>query len=108
MKRDIQRANISTSRRMIWLHRLDQKTNLISSAVIIVVVGGNARDDLDPFLCSSFFHCGHIIWVNCGRFLGNFVDEKVCVVVASDGDGDDLHLGGGGGGKGSNRQTDRN
>ena len=60
--------------------------------MIIVVVGGNARDDLDPFLCSSFFYFGYIIWVNCGRFLGNFVDEKVCVVVASDGDGDDLHV----------------
>lgn len=75
---------------------------LISTAMILVMVGGDIGDNLDAGLLCGGLHLGDVIWVDRGSLVGSDVDKQVRVVVVAHGYGDDPHSGWERGGEGAN------
>ena len=66
-------------------------TDLVPTAVIKMMVGGNTCDNLDAGLVSGSLDLGDVVGIyGCG-FVGRVVNEEIRVVVVADGDRDDLH-----------------
>jgi hypothetical protein len=71
-------------------------TDFVSTAVIVVMVRRESRDDSDTKLVRRLFHLGRSVRVHCGGRFRGVVYDKIRVVVLPYRDWNDSHIAGSG------------
>lgn len=68
-------------------------TDLVSTAVIVVVMRRESCDNSDTELVRRLFHFGRSIGIHRGCLVRSVIYDEIRVVVLSDGDWNDPHAG---------------
>ena len=70
---------------------LTENADLVTTAVIVVMMGGDACYDVDAGFLSGGLDLGHVIGVDSSGLVGDIVDEKIGVVIFTNGYRYDFH-----------------
>lgn len=68
-------------------------TDLVSTAVIVVMMRRESRDNSDTELVRRLFHFGRGVGIHRGCLVRGVIYDEIRVVVFSDGDRNDPHAG---------------